>query len=140
MRPIIKRLLLMAVIVGGVVVSGYFALALLTPQFGRIVGYANQQPQLKIRQPGNASPAANVEHIRQLATLHLDYKPEIRQFYWPEPSVIEEHDTCWLVIFTRKVPIYRWLGFEEVVRPVDQVMFLTIEKRDETARLGRWCE
>jgi hypothetical protein len=121
-------------------VVGYFTWMVLTPQFGRVVGYANAQPPLQICQPANGSPPSDVEHIRQLAQLHIDYRPELRQFYWPAPSAIDEHERCWLITFTRKVPIYRWLGFSETVPPVDQVMFMTIEKPDETTRLGRWCQ
>ncbi len=139
MKNIFKRPGRVLIVATGILLFGYFALVLLTPQYGQVVGYANEQPPLKVVQPANAAPAAQVEHIRQLAMLHLDCRPDIRQFYWPEPSVIEEHATCWLVVFARKDPIYRLLGFEEAVRPTDRVMFLTIAKQDEAMRFGRWC-
>lgn len=130
-----RPLLRLAVGVAGVVLV-YGGVTLLTPTFGRVVGYANHQPPLRV---DSSTSVDAVEHIRRLATLHLDYRPAIRQFYWPEPSAIAEHADCWLVTFTRKDLIYCWLGLETTIRATDRVMFLTISKTDETARFGRWC-
>lgn len=123
-------------LLGGV---GYFCLATLTPSFGTIVAYANQQPPLRIVQPSNASGTVEVERMKQLAKLHFQNMRNLDQLYWPEPSLIEEHDSCWLVAFTTKTPVYRFLWHEEIVRPTDPAMYLSIAKSDYTTRCGRWC-
>ena len=120
-----KRILVGVATAGAVLVFGYCGLALLTPRFGRIIAYSNTQPALRIVPAENPAPPAEVERIRQLAIRHLEVKPDIQRFYWPEPSVITEHPHCWLITFARKDPVYRWLGFEIALRPTDRVMFLT---------------
>lgn len=120
----------------GAVVFGYLALILLTPQYGRVVGYADRQAALDI---SSSSSGDEIERIQQLVKLHLEYRPEIARDYWPEPIRIEEHPGCWLVTFKRKVPVYRFLGFQETVEPTDKVMFIAIEKQGGAVRFGKWC-
>lgn len=118
---------------------GWICLVLLTPTFGTIVRYANTQPPTKIVQPERGWLPEDVLKIQRLAKLHFDAKPELAAEYWPEPSLIEERATCFIVRFDRKIPIYRWLGHEQVQRPTDAAMFMTIEKKDYTARFGIIC-
>ncbi|MCX7886325.1 MAG: hypothetical protein N3B01_03580 [Verrucomicrobiae bacterium] len=121
------------------VVVGWFALVLLPPTFGKVVGYANEQPPLRVVQSSVKSPPEEVERMLRLAKLHFQNIPTLEQLYWPEPSLIEEHKECWLVAFTRKVPIYQWLGHREIVRHPDEAMFISITKSNYSARFGRWC-
>ncbi len=121
-------------------VLGYICLILLTPTFGTITGYANQQPALQVQQPSNASPAEEVQRMLSLAKLHFDNTRDLDQLYWPEPSLIEEHADCWLVSFTRKVPVYRFLGVHQTVPPTDLAMFISITKSNYAARFGKWCQ
>ena len=118
---------------------GYFCLATLTPSLGTIVAYADQQPPLRIVQPSNASGTAEVERMGQLAKLHFQNMRNLDELYWPEPSLIEEHDSCWLIAFTTKRPVYRFLWHDEIVQPTDHAMYLSIAKSDYTTRCGRWC-
>jgi len=120
--------------------AGWFSLVVLTPTFGTVVGYANEQPPLRIVQPPLASAQEEVEKMLRLARLHFQNIPNLDQTYWPEPSLIEEHKECWLVAWTRKVPIYRFLGHEETLRHPDEAMFLSITKSNYTARFGKWCQ
>jgi len=76
----------------------------------------------------------------RLTKLHFDNLPDLDRTYWPEPSLIEEHKECWLVAFTRKVPVYRFLGHEEILRPTDEAMFISITKSNYAARFGKWCQ
>jgi len=113
---------------------------LLTPSFGTVVAYANQQPPLHIEQPPLASSHEELEKMLRLAKLHFQNARDLDQIYWLDPSLIEEHKECWLVAFTRKVPVYRFLGHEEVLRPTDEAMFISITKSNYIARFGKWCQ
>lgn len=119
---------------------GWFCLVVLTPTFGTVVGYANEQPPLRVVQPPGGSSSEEVEKMLRLAKLHFQNTPTLDQLYWPEPSLIEEHKECWLVAFTRKVPIYRFLGHQEVLRHPDEAMFISITKSNYSARFGKWCQ
>jgi len=135
-----RRVLLAAIIVPAAVGLGWFSLVVLTPSFGIVVGYANQQPPLRIEQPLVASSQEELEKMLRLTKLHFDNLPDLDRTYWPEPSLIEEHKECWLVAFTRKVPVYRFLGHEEILRPTDEAMFISITKSNYAARFGKWCQ
>src|SRR5882672_11394605 len=78
----------------------YFCVIVLTPTFGKIVGYADQQPPLRITQPADAAPRERVEKILRVAQDHFDKRPDFRQTFWPEPSAIEEKADCWLATYT----------------------------------------
>jgi hypothetical protein len=125
--------------IAGALAFGWFTLVLLTPTFGKIVGYANQQPPLQIVQPARGWLPDDVAKIHRLAKLHFEARPGLAADYWPEPAFIEERATCFIVRFDRKLPIYRWLGYEQIQRPTDTAMFLTIEKKDYTTRFGIIC-
>lgn len=140
MSPLTKKI---AVRIGVALLAaalGYICLILLTPTFGTITGYANQQPSLRIQQLPNGMPMEEAERMLRLAKLHFDNTRDLDQLYWPEPSLIEEHADCWLVAFTRKVPVYRFLGFQQTVPPTDTAMFMSITKSNYTARFGKWCQ
>jgi hypothetical protein len=119
---------------------GWFSLAVLTPSFGTVARYANQQPPLRIEQPTPASSPEEVEKMLRLAKLHFQNIQDLDTTYWPEPSLIQEHKECWLVAWTRKVPVYRFLGHEEVLRHTDMAMFISITKSNYAARFGKWCQ
>ena len=112
----------------------YLMLVLLTPTFGKVVGYADQQPPLRV------AAAGNVEKPLRLARLLFDARPHLRELYWPEPSAIEEKEDCWLVAFTTRTPIYSWLGYRQAMRPTAPAMFISIDKADYRARFGNWCQ
>ena len=76
----------------------------------------------------------------RLSKLHFDNCPGLDSIYWPEPSLLEEHADCWLVTYTRKVPVLRFLGYEQIDRHTDELMFLSITKSNYTARFGKWCQ
>ncbi len=128
----------MAAIVLATVGLGWFSLAVLTPTFGTVARYDNQQPPLRIAQP--ASSQEEVEKMLRLAKLHFQNIQDLDKTYWPEPSLIEEHKECWLVAWTRKIPVYRFLGHEEVLRHTDKAMFLSITKSNYAAHFGKWCQ
>ncbi len=139
MSPILKKVGLGVGVILLAGVLGRFSIMLLTPSFGTVVAYANQQPPLKIVQVEGGLPSEEIEKITRLAKLHFQNMRDLDQLYWPEPSLIEEHTDCWLVSFTRKIPVYRFLGFEETVQPTDRAMFMSITKSNYVTRLGRWC-
>ena len=127
-------------LIGLAVLGGlYVVLVLLTPTFGSVVGYADEQPRLRVVQPENASSAEELARIHRMAKVVFDGRPELGSLYWPEPSAIYERPDCWLVQFTSKVPVYRFLGFKQVVPPSDRSMSLTIDKEDHRVRVGNWC-
>jgi len=134
-----KTWLLRLLIAGAAAGAIYFVWVLLTPTFGKVVGYANEQPTLRIIQPADGRPQTEVRRVLDLAQYHFDSRPGLRQLFWPEPSAIEEKPECWLVTFTSKIPIYRFCGFSEAFRPTDPAMALTIAKQDLSARFGNWC-
>jgi len=140
MTLLTRRLLLAAVTLLTSLGVGWLSLVVLTPSFGTVVGYANQQPPLRIEQPIPASSHEELEKMLRLATLHFQNARDLEQIYWPEPFLIEEHKECWLVAFTRKVPVYRFLGHEEILRPTDEAMFISITKSNYAARFGKWCQ
>jgi hypothetical protein len=135
-----RRVLLASAIVATALAVGWFSLVVLTPTFGTVVAYVNQQPPLRVVQPATASSTEEMEKMLRLAKLHFQNIPSLDQTYWPEPSLIEEHKECWLVAFTRKVPVYRFLGHEEILRPTDLAMFISITKSNYDARFGKWCQ
>lgn len=139
MPPLVKKFLIGTVIAMLTGLLSWFSLVLLTPTFGTVVAYANQQPPLRIVQSAKGAPREEVDKILRLAKLHFQNMRELDQIYWPEPSLIEEHPDCWLVSFTRKIPVYRFLAFEQTVPPTDLAMFMSIAKSDYATRLGRWC-
>lgn len=118
----------------------WFILAVLTPTFGTVVRYENQQPSLRIEQTPPAAAQEEVEKMLRLARLHFQNIQDLDKTYWPEPSLIAEHKECWLVAWTRKVPVYRFLGHEEVLRHADKAMFISITKSNYAARFGKWCQ
>ena len=119
---------------------GYFLLVVLTPTFGKVVGYANEQPPLRLVQPANPSPSRIVRLILRHAETQFATIEGAEDLYWPEPSKLTEYETCWLIEFTRKVPIYRLLGFRQVVRPTDRAMYMSVDKAEMTMRFGKYCE
>ena len=121
-------------------VAGYLTLVIFTPVAGHLVGYADQQPPLRVTHfPGGWAPE-NAEAIHRLAKLHFDNRPALQKIYWPEPSTIEERTDCWLVTFRSRTPVYEWLGYRRAVRPTDPVMYFTIDKADFRTRFGIWCQ
>jgi len=136
-----QRALLALAILAVVAGAAWWSLIVLTPIYGEVVGYADQQPSLELIQPpvNPGSPEA-VRQIRGVAQLYLDYHTDLGDMYWPEPSTIVERPTCWLVAYERRVPIYEFLGFRQIVAPTDKYMFLSIEKADLSLRFGKWCE
>jgi hypothetical protein len=135
-----RRLLLAAILLPVAAGFGWFSLVMLTPTFGTIVRHANEQPPLRVVQPSLPSSQEELEKMLRLAKLHFQNARDLDHLYWPEPSLIEEHKECWLVAFTRKVPIYRFLGHDEVLRPTDEAMFISITKSNYAARYGKWCQ
>ncbi len=120
---------------------GYFVIVLLTPTFGRIVGYANQPPALQVAQPvSNPAPAQVIREIQQIADLHFRARPQLAKVYWPQPSRIEERPDCWLVTYTTKIPVYQWLGLRQTLAPTDPAMYMSIAKSDQSMRWGKWCQ
>ena len=137
MAPLWKKMKWLAILAGGPAV-GYLVLVLLTPVFGQIVGAGDQQPPLRvIHLPGGWAPE-NAAAIRRLAKLHFDNQPPLQQYYWPDPTLIEERTNCWVVGFSTKALVYQFLGYRQVVRPSDQMMFFTIDKADFRTRFGIW--
>ena len=57
-----------------------------------------------------------------------------------EPTSVVEETDCWLVSFTRKEPVYRLWGFEQVVRHSDQQIHMSINKQDLKGQWGKWCK
>ena len=133
-----KRIRQWAIVLGGPVLI-YLLLVLLTPVCGHIVGYADQQPPLRVTRLPNGWAPENVAAIRRLAKLHFDNQPRLQKVYWPEPAVIEEHADCWVVGFGSKTPVYSFLGHRQAARP-DRMMFFTIDKADFRTRFGIWCQ
>jgi len=134
-----RRFLLTTLIALVTAAAGWFCWVVLTPTFGTVVRYQNQQPSLQVSLLHHRETNEDAEDMLQLAKLHFDNARNLEQLYWREPSLIEEHSNCWLVAFTRKVPVYRFLGLEEVVQPTDEAMFLSITKSNCTVRFGKWC-
>ena len=127
----------LALVVGGPALI-FLALILLTPMVGQVVGTGDQQPPLQvIHLPGGWAPE-NAAVIRRLAKLHFDQRPLLSKYYWPEPTWIEERTTCWVVGFSTKLLQYEFLGYRQVVRPPDQMMYFTIDKADFRTRFGIW--
>lgn len=115
-------------------ILAFGALALLTPVLGKIVGYADEQPPLCVVATSDTGKPL------RLARLHFDAKPQLRELFWPEPSVIEEKQDCWLVTFEARTPIYSFLGYRQSLRPTAPAMFLSIDKADYRTRIGNWCQ
>lgn len=119
----------------------YGALVLLTPTFGRIVGYANSQAPLRIVQNvPHPSPTSAIIEIRDIAEWHFQSRPQLVKLYWPNPSLIEERTDCWLVVFDQKIPVYEFLGFRQTLAPTDTAMYMSIAKSDLSMRWGAWCQ
>jgi hypothetical protein len=135
-----RKFLLVAAFSLAALTLGWFSLAVLTPTFGTVVAYENQQPTLRIEQPTLASSQEEIEKMLRLAKLHFQNIQGLDQTYWPEPSLIEEHKDCWLVAWTRKVPVYRFLWHEETLRHTDKAMYISITKSNYAARFGKWCQ
>ncbi|NQU11958.1 hypothetical protein HQ590_14280 [bacterium] len=136
-----QRALILLVIVVVIAGGGWLSLVVLTPTYGKIVGYADQQPPLELIQPPlGQSPPQEVNRIRGIAQLQLEDRTDLENMYWPEPCTIVERPNCWLVAYARRVPIREFLGFRQVVVPTDKYMFLSIDKEDLSLRFGKWCE
>jgi hypothetical protein len=119
----------------------YFVIVLLTPTFGRIVGYANEPPALQVAQPvTHPAPAHVVREIRELADLYFRERPQLGKVYWSQPSRIEERADCWLLTYTTKIPVYQWLGLRQTLAPTDPAMYMSIAKSDLSMRWGKWCQ
>lgn len=133
-----------AILTGIIGIAGlflvYFSIVVLTPTFGKIVGYANHQPLLHIIQRENPSPQEDVERILHLAQKHFDKNPNYRTLFWSEPSVIEEQPNCWRVAFAAKIPIYSFCGLKQTFHPSAPAMFVSIEKSNLNVRFGPWCQ
>ena len=118
----------------------YFTAVILTPTLGKVVGYANAQPPLRVTTLSEfASPEAATA-IRQLAEMHFGRAPTTRDLYWPVPSAIEEKQSCWLVTFTAKTPIYSFCGLKQTVHPLAPALYMSIAKSDLSTRIGKWCK
>jgi hypothetical protein len=136
-----KHLLLRLAMVAGLAGFAYFAIILLTPTFGRVVGYANEPPALEVTQPvANPSPPPVVREVCAIADLHFQARPQLQKVYWSQPSRIEERPDCWLITYATKVPIYQWLGLRQTLPPTDPAMYMSIEKSDLSMRWGKWCQ
>jgi hypothetical protein len=135
-----KTVLWLAGLTAGAVLFGYVSLLLLTPSFGRVVGYADEQPPLRIVRAADPAPSREVQRVLHAAQQTFDSIPRLAQEYWPEPSAIIEREDCWRVEFTRRTPIYRLLGVTQTLTPTDRVMFMSIDKHSDTLRFGKWCE
>ncbi len=119
----------------------YFVIVLLTPTFGRVVGYANEPPALHVAQPvTNPSPTHVLREIREIADLHFRERPQLGKVYWAQPSRIEERPDCWLLTYVTKAPIYQWLGLRQTFTPTDPAMYMSIAKSDLSMRWGKWCQ
>ena len=134
-----RKWLLPLVSAVGVTAACYLMLMLVTPVCGRIIGYSDRQPPLRVTQLPNGWAPENVDVIRRLAKLHFDNQPRLHKVYWPDPAVIEEHADCWVVGFGSKTPVYELLGYRQAARP-DRMMFFTIDKADFRTRFGIWCQ
>ena len=133
-RNNLKRL---AVIVG-VPALGYLALILLTPVFGHVIGDGDQQPPCIVTHwPGGWAPEG-ANDIRRLAKVHFDNRPALGQYYWPDPTLIQERSNTWIVGFSPKAPLYEFLGYRRAVRLSEHKMYFTIDKADFRTRFGIW--
>lgn len=137
--PKSQRSLVVTAIAVAAVVCAWFSLVVLTPTFGTVIRYDNQQPLLRVALASANTPREAADDVLRLSRLHFDNCHGLDGVYWPEPSLLEEHTDCWLVAFTRKVPVFRFLGHEEIVRHADETMFLSITKSNYVARFGKWC-
>ena len=79
---ILKRLAL-AVAAGGLL---YFCLAMLTPACGHLIGYANDQPPLRVVRLSDATTDAEVQRILRLMDSLFRAKPVLHEDTWPGPS------------------------------------------------------
>lgn len=138
-HPLRRRMILVvAAAVGGAL--AYFTLLLLTPSFGRVVGYANAQPALELDRPAHPSPDHELQHIREQTMLQFQKIGGAADYYWPAPGRITERADCWLVEFTSKIPVYRFLGFEHAYPPAETALYMSVTKADLRLRYGRWCD
>ncbi len=54
--------------------------------------------------------------------------------------MLTEYESCWLIEFTRKEPIYSLFGYRQVMRPTDRAMYMSVDKAEMTLRYGKYCE
>src|SRR5947209_1790856 len=81
---------LRAGIITGSLVLGYLALVIVTPQFGKFVGYAAQQPPLRFVPAKRPASREEVDKMIRLIKLHFQNLPDLEKEYWPEPTLLEE--------------------------------------------------
>lgn len=135
-----KRRLIGAVIAIGLVAFVYFCIVILTPTFGKVVEYADEQPPQQITRLSPLSPPDAAKAIERLAKVLFARAPDNSKLYWPEPMAIEEKESCWLVTFKAKTPIYSFCGLKQVVHPVAPALYMSIAKADLSTRIGKWCQ
>ena len=140
MRGARTKLLVRLGVAVGVALFVYFCLVILTPTLGKIVGYADQQPPLKVSTMSELTPSGAAEAIQRLAELQLGQAVGTRELYWPVPSAIEEKRSCWLVTFTARTPIYSFCGIKQTVPPSAPAFYMSIAKSDLSTRIGKWCQ
>jgi hypothetical protein len=130
----------MAVVAGGVVAVLCAAVVLLTPTFGKVVGYANEQPKTRLQQLPGVRLGSELPEVVRLGEALFELRPHLKDQYWAEPAEVVEKEGCWLLVYARKVPIYEWLGRQQVVTPTEKYLYVSVTKRELRVRIGRWCE
>jgi hypothetical protein len=134
-----KRLLFrlgLAVVAAGAV---YFLLQMLTPACGKVIGYANEQPAMQVVRLSNTTDAEVVRILRLMDSLFRQ-KPVLHEDTWPNPSLVEEHTNCWLVVFAHKIPVYRFLGITQTATLTAPNLYITVKKPALTVHFGNWCQ
>lgn len=140
MTAMTRKKLIVAALAVGCVAFAYFTIVILTPTFGKIVGYTDEQPPKEVTRLSPFSPPDAAKAIELLAKVHFARAPDNYDLYWPEPMAIEEKESCWLVTFKAKTPIYSFCGIKQVIHPLAPALYMSIAKSDLSTRIGKWCQ